>query len=98
MRWLRASHLSPAEVDDPVDWGAMAEDVRTVIRDRIARSDTFLLVWSQSAAESAWVQYEVGMAQALGKPILVVLIGGDPSKLPGDLAETQHVELDTEPA
>ena len=98
MKWLRASNLSPAEVDDPVNWGATAEDVRTVIRKRIARSDTLLLVWSKRASESAWVQYEIGMAQALEKPIVVLLAGGSPLELPEDLAETQHVELDTKSA
>lgn len=94
MDWLRASGLSPAQVEDPVNWGASSQDVRTVIRDSVRRADLLLLVWSKQAVESAWVQYEVGMAQALGKPVVVLLAGGSPTDLPRELADTQHEVLD----
>jgi hypothetical protein len=92
--WLQASGLFPAEVADPINFATPADDVRTVIRNLIGRSDALLLLWSKSAVESPWVQYEIGMAQALGKPIVVVLAGGSPSALPEGLADAPHVELE----
>jgi hypothetical protein len=67
--------LHSAEIDDPADWGAKSEDVRKTIGDQMRKADSVLLVWSDQAAESPWVQYEVGMAQALGLPIRVLMAG-----------------------
>jgi hypothetical protein len=60
LNWLRESELRAAQIDDPADWGAVGNDVRDVISDRIRRADTLVLAWSDRAAKSAWVQYEVG--------------------------------------
>ena len=98
MTWLRTSDLSPAEIADPVSSGVATGDVRSVIQDSIASCDAMVLVWSRRAAESKWVQYELGMAQALGKRIVVLLAGGSPSDLPEELADTQQVELNAKSA
>src|SRR5437588_12977570 len=81
MEWLQHSDLRLAEVDDPAKWGARAEDPRKTISEKIRQADTVVLVWSDKAADSAWVQYDIGMAQALGVPIRVLLAGGPRSKL-----------------
>lgn len=98
MTWLRTSDLSPAEIADPVSSASRAEDVRSVIQDSIASCDAMVVIWSRRAAESKWVQYELGMAQALGKRIVVLLAGGSPSDLPQELADTQQVELNAKSA
>ncbi|MBI4178963.1 toll/interleukin-1 receptor domain-containing protein [bacterium] len=96
--WLRTSDLSPAEIADPVGSMSAAQDVRSVIQDSIATCDAMVVIWSKRAAESKWVHYELGMAQALGKRIVVVLAGGSPSELPQELADTQHVHLNARSA
>jgi hypothetical protein len=94
LRWLRGSDLRSAEIDDPFNWSIRGEDVRSIIRDKIQQADTVVLVWSESAAKSAWVWYEVGMAQALGVPIRVLSAGDSRTKLPAGLAESEVVRLE----
>jgi hypothetical protein len=85
LEWLRKSELRSAQIDDPANSIAAGDDFRSVITDKIRQADTVVLVWSDRAAKSAWVQYEVGMAQALGVPILVLLAAGSQAKLPRGL-------------
>lgn len=92
--WLRASDPAPAEIVDPVGSISSAQDVRSVIRNSIATCDSMVVIWSDRAAESRWVHYEMGMAKALGKPIVVVLAGGSPAALPRELGDAQQVRLD----
>jgi TIR domain len=94
LKWVRDSELGAAHVDDPGNWGAVAKDMRTVIMDQIRKADTVVLVWSDRAAKSAWVHYEVGMAQALGVPIRVLVAADSRAKLPAGLAKTHAVKLD----
>jgi hypothetical protein len=92
-KWLRMSDFAGAKIEDESTWGAGAEDARTAIQKRISAADTVLVVWSEAAATSSWVYYEIGIAQALGKRIVVLLAGGSPSALPEGLADAQHVTL-----
>lgn len=94
LKRLQASEsLNSADIDDPADWGAKSEDVRKTIGERMREADAVLLVWSDQAAESPWVQYEVGMAQALGVPIRVLMAGGSHSTLPAGLAEEDLLKI-----
>ncbi|MBV9158530.1 MAG: toll/interleukin-1 receptor domain-containing protein [Acidobacteriaceae bacterium] len=86
--------LHTVEIDDPADWGAKTEDVRKTIGDKIRRADMVWLVWSDQAAKSPWVQYEVGMAQALGVPIRVLLASGSQPTLPAGLADKDVLTID----
>ena len=52
-----------------------------------------VVVWSGAGAESQWVNYETGMAAALGKPIIVVVPKGVASRIPANLADIQVIEL-----
>lgn len=94
MLWLQSSPLRSAEVEDPATWNVSSLEPRKVIREKIGQADAVLLIWSDAAPESAWVNYEIGMAQALDVPIFVLLAGGAPSKLPADLAGHQVGNLD----
>jgi nucleoside 2-deoxyribosyltransferase len=73
-------------------------DIREGIKERIQKSDIVILVWSKDAARSPWVQYEVGMAQALERPILIARADKSAPDLPAELNENQIIELDVEPA
>jgi hypothetical protein len=94
MRRLRNSDLRSAKIDDPADWSATADDPRSALSEKIRQADTFILVWSDRAAQSPWVQYELGIANALGLPIRVFRAGETSIALPAELADAQVVELE----
>jgi TIR domain len=41
------------------------DDVRAIIRDRVQSANEVVVFWSEAAATSQYVQYELGMADAL---------------------------------
>lgn len=47
-------------------------NIREAIKDQIASADKIVIIASPSAKQSQWVNYEAGVASALGKPIIVV--------------------------
>jgi len=67
---------------------------RGQIREAIENASVFVVVWSDAAHTSDWVNYETGMAEALGKLILVAVYKGETSRIPENLKETQVVEID----
>src|SRR4051794_25067620 len=67
---------------------------RKQIREAIESASKFVVVWSDAADKSDWVNYETGMAEALGKPILVVVPKGEMARIPENLKETQVIELE----
>jgi len=69
-------------------------DWRGQIREAIENASKFVVIWSDAADTSDWVNYETGMAEALGKPILVVVPKGETARIPGNLKETQVIELE----
>lgn len=81
-------------VDDPAEWAAQSENPRDAILDRIRKSSEVVALWSNRAAASPWVLYELGAAVALDKPITVVLIEKDAPRLPADLAGAEVLTLD----
>lgn len=52
--------------------GASGQDLRKLVQARIAAADQVVVLWTPAAARSQWVSYEIGMADALGKRLLVV--------------------------
>ena len=47
-------------------------DLRNAVRKQIEAATKVVVIASESAEQSQWVNYEVGLADALGKRILVV--------------------------
>ena len=68
--------------------------IRQEVRKAIERSSKVLVFWSDAGAESDWVNYETGMAEALGKPILFIVPKSEASVLPRELEHAQIVELE----
>lgn len=68
--------------------------LRGVLRQAIEAASKVVVVWSKAGAGSDWVNYEAGMADALGKPILVVVSKGEGRRLPDSLAANQVIELE----
>lgn len=92
-KWLEERN-EPSEIQDPFVWASSHHDVRDVIRERIEAADSFVVVWTKQAPESPWVLYELGMAHALGRPITVLLAGGEPTAIPNEIAAANVVELE----
>jgi nucleoside 2-deoxyribosyltransferase len=81
---LRANHVLSSEDDIVVDnkKELEGEDIRQATRAAIDAADTVLVLWSPAAAESKWVNYELGMASALGKRLVVVTPQGKQTEVP----------------
>jgi hypothetical protein len=63
------------------------DDFRASIRDRVQSANQVVVFWSAEAAASHWVQYELGMADALDKPITIVQLDQTAPDLPAHLQE-----------
>ena len=81
------SKLGVEAFDASEDCG-QARYVRQVIKAAIRRADGFVLViGAPDTASTSWATYELGMAEALGKPILALLSHNHvAAELPADLA------------
>lgn len=69
-------------------------DWKGTLRAAIEAADKVLLVWSDTAARSAFVNYEAGLAGALDKPLLVAVRGMQSSELPLALRDQPVICLD----
>lgn len=48
------------------------EDIREVIKKQIQSASKVVVIYTSNTESSQWVNYEVGMADALDKPVIVV--------------------------
>ena len=69
------------------------DDVRAIIRDRVQSANQVVVFWSAEAATSQHVQYELGMADALDKPITIVQLDQTTPVLPAHLLD-KVIQLD----
>lgn len=69
---LPQSNVEPADVFDVRFELAAGEDIRQSIKSAIETVNTVVVISSESSDSSAWVNYEVGLADALGKELVVV--------------------------
>lgn len=71
-------------------------DVRRTLRQAIRNADGFILLLSSpAAASSSWVSYELGAAEALDKPLLVLLSHNhSTTELPSDFGGQPIVAFD----
>lgn len=72
------------------------DDFRKAIQEAIRRSDALImLVPSPQQASSSWTSYEAGIAEALGKRVVVLLSNKYPvTDLPVDVAASRVVVFD----
>lgn len=61
-------------IDDRIDFG---DEWPMVIQEKLDACDAFILVASENAYESKWVQKEVARAQRTNKPFFPILLNGD---------------------
>lgn len=69
---------------------------RQGVRDAVKRSSALVVVLATpEAGANAWLGYEVGLAEALGIPVLAVLSQNFPrSSMPSDLRDIQAIAID----
>lgn len=84
------------EAFDIFESPALADDFRKTIKSAIRRADGFVLILgAPESASSTWASYELGMAEALGKPILLLLSHNHAaSQLPADMTGLAIVSFD----
>lgn len=87
--------LKEAEVWDPTENLSAGDNFREEIKKQIKSADLYILFWSEGAADSPWVLYEAGMADASGKPIVVAVEPGSP-ELFDTFKKYQVIELEKE--
>ena len=71
---LRKHRIVSAEdvvILDPLMTAKPGDDIREAIKKQMMDASKVVIVTSDSSAESQWMNYEAGMAAALGKPIVV---------------------------
>lgn len=69
---------------------------RGAIREAVESASTVVVYWTKNSASSDFVNYEMGMADALDKNMVVVTPKGTRMELPSNLADIQVIELDIE--
>jgi hypothetical protein len=77
------------EEDLPAKHGALRDHVRK----RIQSASKLIVIWGTASANSQWVNYEIGLADALGKPIIAVISTNDAVALPANLQNVQIVTV-----
>ena len=94
---LREHKIVTAEdviIVDPQKNVHAGENIRELIKDAISSASKVVIIASNDSAASQWVNYEAGMATALGKPIVVIgRKGVGKSALVGALENVQSIEI-----
>ncbi len=93
-RELRKYGLEPLVVSN----SAHGHDLRQAVKSSIRSADAFVLVLSvPDTAISGWASYELGVAEALGKPTLLLLSHNNAiDQLPFELADLPVLAFDPE--
>ncbi|MGH8565891.1 MAG: toll/interleukin-1 receptor domain-containing protein [Gammaproteobacteria bacterium] len=67
--------------------------IRGALRKAIESANNVIVLWTPQAARSEWVNYELGMATAFGKPITLVMSDEAAPDVPPNLGDMQVVKL-----
>jgi len=65
-----------------------------VTRRTLQAADQVVLFWTEAGMKSQWVNYEAGMAEALGKSIIAVVVGEASPKLPSSLSNIPVLRIE----
>ena len=58
-------------IDPRVDT-RIGDDIREAIKQKMCSASNVVIIVTPNSAKSQWVNYEAGMASALGKPIILI--------------------------
>jgi hypothetical protein len=78
---------------DPLHAITAGTNWRDTLHRAIAEASLVVVLWSPEASASANVNYETAMADALNKPIVLVVREGEQSRPPVDAADLKVVEM-----
>jgi len=73
---------------------AESANIKNRLTEAMRKSDEIVVIITKNSANSAWVNYEVGAATALGKRITPILVRIEPSDLPPVLRSVEGVKLE----
>jgi nucleoside 2-deoxyribosyltransferase len=93
IRQQRSPQDEEMTVVDPSTELSYGDEIRAQIRKNIQDADAVVVVWTSSSANSSWVNYEAGMADALGKEIIVVRPDESAPELPVNLQSVRVLDL-----
>lgn len=82
------------EFFDPQKGIQAGDNIRETLKNEIIASSRVVIITSPNSDQSQWVNYEAGMALALGKPIVVIGVGGVGSKVLQALGDVQTIEIE----
>lgn len=80
-------HIIDAQIMDV----AAGENIRQSIRAAIEEANTVLIISSVNGDASAWVNYEAGLADAMGKNLVIVGVEGTGSALMNRFYDTATI-------
>lgn len=84
------------EVLGTTEFGNRHTELRQTVRRQIESASHVVLIWDSETAKSQWVNYEIGLADALGKPIVAVTTGKKNVPVPAMLSNLQVINLKTD--
>lgn len=84
------------EFFDPQKGIQVGDNIRETLKNEITASSTVVIITSPNSAQSQWVNYEAGLASALGKPIVVVGVGSTGNDFVQALENVQTIEINEE--
>ena len=82
------------EIVSPEDVHHGHRELRQAVHKQIASSSKVVVIWDKASAQSQWVNYEIGLADALGKQIVPIRLRGEQGPLPDVLRKFQVLELE----
>lgn len=84
------------EILDPQKRIQAGGDIREMIKAQMMAASKVVFVTSPNSAQSQWVNYEAGMASALGKPIIAIVAhhGTRKADFLTSLGDVRTIEID----
>jgi hypothetical protein len=78
---------------------ATGEAVAQKIRESLKQSSAIIVIVSERSLKSQWVQFEIGAAVGMGKPLIPIIIGGQDihQALPIWLQDIQYLDARRRP-
>ena len=73
---------------------ARHKSLRDDVKQTIQGAGKVVVIWGRNSAASQWVNYEIGLADALSKPITFVLLKDDVAKPPAHVQNAQVFKLE----
>ncbi|NJD33820.1 MAG: toll/interleukin-1 receptor domain-containing protein [Betaproteobacteria bacterium] len=84
------------EILDPQKGIQAGDNIREMIKAQMMAASKVVIITSSNSAQSQWVNYEAGMAAALGKPIIAIVAhhGSRKTDFLTSLGDVRTIEID----